>query len=420
MATSSLDTRTYDGGLSRRDVVRWRNAIFVVFALSGLGISSWLGRVPSVRDLLHASTLEMGLLAGGISVGSIVGVTMSSHIIAALGARRTSLVGLLIVVLGLVVGGVSASLGAGFWAILAGMAVFGFGNGTLDVAMNVSGAACERVLGRTILPMFHASFSVGTMVGAIVSAGAELIDMPVAVELTILAAVIAVGACVFVPRFQSEGLGHAEVQATDTEHTDSWRSRLAIWAMPGTIFIGLIVLGMAAAEGSANDWLALAMVDGHHVANATGTGIFFIFVTAITVARVAGSPLIDRFGRVLMLRLSAVSAIIGLLLVILSPMVWLAVIGVVFWGFGAALGFPVGLSAAADDSRNAAARVGAVATIGYVAFLALPPLIGFLGQHFGLLHALFSVLILIVIAGVASGAARERSRASAARPAQEG
>ncbi|MCU1529981.1 MAG: hypothetical protein JWP75_3744 [Frondihabitans sp.] len=411
MATSSpLDTRTNDGGLSRRDLVRWRNAIFVIFALAGLGMSSWLGRVPSIRDLLHASTLEMGFLAGGISVGSIVGITMSSHAIAAIGARRTTLLGILVALFGLVFASVSSSLGGGFWAILAGMAVFGLGFGTLDVAMNVSGAACERVLGHTILPMFHASFSIGTMTGAIVSAGAEVINMPVAVELPILAVVIATGALVFVPRFQSESLGHAAVTATDTEHSDSWRSRLAIWAMPGTILIGLIVLGMAAAEGSANDWLALAMVDGHHVDNATGTAIFFIFVTAITVARIAGSPLIDRFGRVLMLRLSAISAIVGLLLVILSPVVWLAIIGVVFWGFGAALGFPVGLSAAADDSRNAAARVSAVATIGYLAFLGLPPLIGFLGQHFGLLHALVSVLVLIVIAGFASGAARERAR----------
>ncbi|AMM19542.1 hypothetical protein AX769_04545 [Frondihabitans sp. PAMC 28766] len=65
MATStSLDTRTYDGGLTRRDVVRWRNSVFVIFALSGFGISTWLGRVPSVRDILHASTIEMGFLAG--------------------------------------------------------------------------------------------------------------------------------------------------------------------------------------------------------------------------------------------------------------------------------------------------------------------------------------------------------------------
>ncbi len=410
MATSSLDTRTYDGGLTRRDVVRWRNALFVVFGLSGLAVSTWLGRLPSIRDILHATTLEMGFLAGGISVGSIIGITLSSHIIASVGARRTALTMLGVLSVGLVVAGLSASLGAGFWAILIGMAVFGFGNGTLDVAMNVSGAAAERVLGRTVMPLFHASFSLGTMVGALVSAGAELLRVPVATHVALLAVVVAVAAVVFTRRFQSEELGHAGATDEEAPRESSWRSRLAIWTTPGTLLIGLVVLGMATTEGSANDWLALAMVDGHGVSNAAGTSIFFVFVTAMTIARVAGTPLIDRYGRVFMLRASAVAAIVGLLLVILSPVVWLAVVGVVFWGFGAALGFPVGLSAAADDSRNAAARVSAVATIGYVAFLAIPPLIGFLGERFGLLNALFAVFVLIVAAGLASGAAREPSR----------
>ena len=43
-------------------------------------------------------------------------------------------------------------------------------------------------------------------------------------------------------------------------------------------------------------------------------------------------------------------------------------------GSGAALGFPVGMSAAADDQQYAAGRVGVVTSIGYVAFLAGPPL----------------------------------------------
>ena len=286
MATSpSLDTRTYDGGLTRRDVVRWRNAIFVIFALSGFGISTWLGRVPSIRDILHASTLEMGFLAGGISVGSIVGVTISSHFIAMFGARRTMLASLGLVGVGLVGGGLSASLGGGFWAIIIFMAVFGFGNGTCDVAMNVSAAAAERVLGRTVMPLFHASFSVGTMIGAALGAAAEALDIPVGIHTPIIGIVIVLGAVVYTRRLQSEDLGHAVDAAEADDHTESsWRSRLAIWAMPSTILIGLVVLGMAAAEGSANDWLALAMVDGHHVDNATGTAIFFVFVTAITIS----------------------------------------------------------------------------------------------------------------------------------------
>src|SRR5690606_7191999 len=92
---------------------------------------------------------------------------------------------------------------------------------------------------------------------------------------------------------------------------------------------------------------------------------------------------------------------------IFVPITWLAIVGVVLWGLGAALGFPTGMSAAADDPHTAAARVSAVATIGYLAFLVGPPVIGFLGERFGLLNGLILVLVLIVLAGAASGAARE-------------
>jgi len=90
--------------------------------------------------------------------------------------------------------------------------------------------------------------------------------------------------------------------------------------------------------------------------------------------------------------------------------VWLAIVGVVLWGLGAALGFPVGMSAAADDPAKAAARVSAVATIGYLAFLVGPPLIGLLANAFGILPALLVVLVLVVAAGLVSQAAREPAR----------
>jgi len=413
MTSPTAEERSYDGDLTRQQVVRWRNALFVVFGLSGLAVATWLGRVPAVRDVLGATTLEMGLLVTGLSVGSIVGITFSSHLIAALGARRTVLASLGTVAVGLTIAGLSTDLGVGFVGIVLGLAVFGLGNGLCDVGMNVSGAAAERVLGKTVMPLFHAAFSLGTMVGALLSAGAEALDVPVSVHVTVLAVAIAATALVVTRWMQSEDLGHAPVEgdaAGASGTTGGWRSRLAVWRTPGTVLIGLIVLGMATAEGSANDWLALAMVDGHGLENAAGTVVFFVFVTAMTITRVAGSPLLDRFGRVPMLRFSAVSAALGLLLVIVAPEPWLAIVGVVFWGAGSALGFPVGLSAAADDSRNAAARVSAVATIGYVAFLAMPPVIGFLGEHVGLLNGLWVVLVLIAVAGLASGAAREPSR----------
>ena len=408
MMTATPATTKYAGGLTRRQVVAWRNALFAIFAMCGLVVSTWVSRIPRVRDVFHADTLTMGLLAFGIAVGSIIGLVVSSHVIARIGANRTIVWALSIGAVGLALAGIAVTVGENFVLTLISLAIFGACFGACDVAMNVSGAAQERVLGRPIMPIFHAFFSFGTMAGAGIAALAERFDTPLAVHVGIIAA-LQVGVAVFATRFlQSEHIVEdgAEIVGDD-DHSKTWRGRLSIWRDPRTILIGLIVLGMAFAEGSANDWLALAMVDGHGVDNATGALIFGVFVTAMTVGRIAGVALLARFGRVPVLRGLAILASVGLLIVIFGPNAAIATVGVVLWGLGASLGFPVGMSAAADDPRTAAARVSAVATIGYFAFLVGPPVIGFLGQHFGLLHGLLAVLVVIAVAGIVSGAARK-------------
>src|SRR5690606_17244303 len=97
---------------------------------------------------------------------------------------------------------------------------------------------------------------------------------------------------------------------------------------------------------------------------------------AMTIMRFGGTALLDRYGRLVVLRLCAGLALVGLLIFGLSPSLPLAFVGVMIWGAGAALGFPVGISAASDDPAHAAVRVSVVATIGYSAFLAGPPVLG--------------------------------------------
>jgi fucose permease len=382
-------------------VTAWRNALFAIFGLCGLGMASLVSRVPALRDLLHASPAQVGLILFGIAIGSILGLLSSSHVIARFGTERTIGAVMGVGAVGYISTGVAATLGGGIVPVFAGLAVFGVAFSICDVAMNVSGAANERALKRSVMPVFHAFFSFGTMIGAGLGALAELVKVPIALHLGIIGVVFAVGAFI-ATRFLQSDVGQEVADAPPS----TWRNRLSIWRDPRTILIGLIALGMAFAEGSANDWLALSMVDGHSVANATGALVFGIFVTAMTIGRLAGVKLLDRFGRVPVLRATAVLAVAGLLLFIFASAGWLVIVGVVLWGLGASLGFPVAMSAAADDPRTAAARVSAVATIGYFAFLVGPPSIGFLGEHFGLLRALLLVLVLVAVAGVASGAAK--------------
>ena len=154
-----------------------------------------------------------------------------------------------------------------------------------------------------------------------------------------------------------------------------------------------MVLGFAFTEGSANDWMAVAMVDGYGTSEAVGALAFGMFVTAMTVGA-AG-----RRHRPRALRSGARAA--GTAAARASPACcsccsaglrrWRWPVRVL-WGMGAALGFPVGMSAAADDPARAAVRVSVVSSIGYTAFLAGPPLIGLLAEHVGILGALFVVV----------------------------
>ena len=88
-------------------------------------------------------------------------------------------------------------------------------------------------------------------------------------------------------------------------------------------------------------------------------------------------------------------------------------VGIVVWGLGASLGFPVGMSAAADDPARAAARVSVVSTIGYAAFLAGPPLLGQLGDRVGTLESLLAVAALMVPTAVTVAAVRPTRAPSA-------
>jgi MFS family permease len=187
---------------------------------------------------------------------------------------------------------------------------------------------------------------------------------------------------------------------------EKFAAAVAVWRDPRTYAIGAIMLGMAFAEGGANDWLPLAVVDGHDGSEAQGAIALTVFSVAMTAGRALGGPIVDRFGRVWTLRILAILAGGGLVIFILAPSMPVALIGVALWGLGASLGFPVGMSAAADDPAKAAASVSAAATIGYVAFLCGPPILGWISHEIGLLPTLWILVGLIALSGFASGAAK--------------
>lgn len=386
----------------------WRNALFVVFLINGLGFSTWLARVPAIRDGLGLSTAEVAALLFTGALGAVSGLAFSSHIIAWVGQRNTIVFFGLLGLAGLVGIGWGSTAFSSYTVTLVAIIAAGAGNGIADVAMNVEGASVERALSRNVMPWFHAFWSLGTVTGAGLAALASFVGIGLAAHASAIGLILT-ALLLLVSRFLSDD---SESGVAEENSQTTLRERLAVWKEPRTIAIGLIALGMAFAEGSANDWLALAMVDGRDVSNATGALWFGLFTAGMMTGRIGGVWVLDRFGRVPVLQGSAVLAVGGLAMVILIPQLGLSAVGTILWGIGSSLGFPVAMSAAADNPRGSAARVSAVATLAYGAFLIGPPLIGGIGSQVGLLVALWAVVAMVVVSLLASPAAKPRTTTS--------
>ncbi|MEU8300764.1 MFS transporter [Micromonospora sp. NPDC048909] len=368
-----------------------RTAVAVVFALNGLAVATWFSRVPAAREELGLSAGQLGLLLLAMSAGALLAMPTAGLLSQWLGAARTVMLATGLVALGLVVAGLAAGLAGSTVGVAVGLFAFGYGSGSCDVAMNVEGATVERRLGRTIMPRFHAAWSLGSVAGAGLGAGAARLGVPVDAHLSAIAALVLLGTLAGARHFlPPAATGPAATPAGGR------RDLLAAWREPRTLLVGLLVLVMAFTEGSANDWLAVAFIDGRDLSEAAGAAVFGVFVLGMTIGRTAGTVALDRWGRVPVLIGTILLATLGALLAILAGSGPVAVAGVALWGLGASLGFPVGMSAAADEEEKAAARVSVVAVIGYTAFLGGPPLLGMLGDRVGTLHALLVVPLLLV------------------------
>ena len=378
---------------------RRRAALFLFMLAAGTGMASWVARTPAVRDGLDVSTGAMGLVLFGLSTGSMAGVTASGPLVRRYGARAAIAFGAALIVAGLLVvaAGTALALAGG---VFCGLALFGGGMGLAEVAFNIEGADVERVIGRPVLPVLHGCFSMGTVAGALLGMALTAVAFPVGWHLGAVSVLVGTAALVAV-RAIPHGTGK---EAAGAAGPGGRSGQFAVWRDRRLVLIGVIVLAMAFAEGAANDWLPLLMVDGYEVSATAGSLTFLVFAASMTFGRFTGGPLLQRFGPAKVVRISAVLAALGLAVVIVSPSPVIAGIATVLWGLGASLGFPVTVSAAGDHPRDAAARVAAVSTAGYVAFLVGPPALGFLADHVGLRLTMTVVLALLIVASTLAGA----------------
>ncbi|TDE88031.1 MFS transporter [Occultella glacieicola] len=379
-------------------------AVFATFVLNGFTFANWLARIPTIRDELGLRPEQLGLIILVGSLGSLTALPVTGRILNRIGPVRTVIGASVVAAAGLVVA-VTGVAQVSPLLVGAGLFLSTMGIGSWDVGMNFEGTRVEQALGRAIMPWFHGGFSIGTVLGAAVGGLAIRWGVPVPTHMLVVVGVAVVLVALMTRGFLPETA--AQRVAAQESESHGGHSYLRFWVEPRTLMVGLVVLAAALTEGAANDWLALAVIDGFETPNETGAFGLTVFLTAMTVMRFLGTFLLDRFGRVAVLRLCTGLAIVGLLVFTLSPSLPVALVGAVLWGLGAALGFPVGMSAASDDPAKAAGRLSVVATIGYTAFLVGPGLLGLLASHVGYRHALLAILVPLVVGLLVIPAARQ-------------
>ena len=384
-----------------------RRALLVLFGILGLLATTFLSRMPSLRDLMHVTPAGLAMLLLSGAMGALVALTVAGWANARFGTRALlwwSNLGYLIAFSGV---GVASALGSSMLFVAAYFFV-SVSYALANVPVNAEAAEIERRVGRSIMSRFHAAFSVGMALGLAIGVAASHWHVEPVWHFVIVAFATTVVRVVMIPIAVIDGTPDPRVASKSLG--GPFATAGVEFRNPRVLLLGAIVFAAAMTENVAAQWLPLSIVDDFGKREAMGDIIYWVFVAAMFTVRMNGTSVIDRFGRVVTLRASAVLVVLGVVIFATTPVFWLVPAAAILWGVGAALNFPIGFSAAADDPRYAAARVAAVSTFSTVAGLMVPQAVGRLAEWVPLRHAMLLVIIGSIASFVMSRSVRGENR----------
>lgn len=382
-----------------------RVATFVYFVLDGTLMGMWLVQIPAVEKRVGISHATLGSLLVLLGLGAFLGMQVAGRLTDRLGTR------LVVPASGVLCGASLALPGLARepWALAGALLVFGFGNGCLDVSMNAHAVHVEKAYNRPIMSAFHATFSVGGVIAAIVGARATSAGISPAATLgaagaagiviALLAARSLLAPAPTSPASESAAPQHVEQPATKRR------------AVPTRIWIlAALALMCMLCEGVANDWSALEAKNILNAPAATASFAYGTYAATMTIGRLLADRVSRRYGSAAVLRYGAATGAVGLTVVALSPWIWTALTGWAIFGLGLSGCVPQLFSAAGHtDPAAAGANVSRVAGLGYLGMLAGPALIGWMTRLMGLNYTFLLPALLLVLAAIAAGILRTNS-----------
>ncbi|MFD3583699.1 MFS transporter [Streptomyces sp. NPDC058683] len=382
-----------------------RVATFVYFSLCGTLMGTWVVNIPAVEERVGISHATLGGLLVLLGLGAFIGMQVAGRLTDRLGARIVVPATGVLCSAALVLPGLPREP----WTLAGALLVFGFCNGCLDVSMNAHAVHVEKAYGRPVMSAFHATFSVGGVLAALVGAATASAGLSPAAGMAAMGAlgvaIALVSARALLPTAPTAaGTGAAE----ETGQTPAVERRRGtsrrIW------ILAVLALMVMLCEGAANDWSALHLKDVLGAPASIAAFAYGTFAATMTIGRLLADRLVARFGSMAILRYGAATAAVGITIVTVSPWIWAAFAGWALFGLGLSGCVPQLFSAAGHaDPSAAGANVSRVAGLGYVGMLAGPAAIGWLTHLVALNHAFVLLILLCAITAVAAGILRTGS-----------
>ncbi|MGA5452191.1 MFS transporter [Streptomyces umbrinus] len=405
-----------------------RVATFVYFSLCGTLMGTWVVNIPAIEERVGISHATLGGLLVLLGLGAFVGMQVAGRLTDSLGARVVVPTTGVLCSAALVLPGLPQDP----WTLAAALMVFGFCNGCLDVSMNAHAVHVEKAYGRPVMSAFHATFSVGGVLAALVGAAAASAALSPAAGMAAMGALGVVVALVSARSLlpaapavadadsardaYSAGEAHSAEDAYSAEEAAptgkaGQASAAARRGTSGRIWIlAALALMVMLCEGAANDWSALHLKDVLGAPASTAAFAYGTFAATMTIGRLLADRLVARFGSMAILRHGAATAAVGIAIVTVSPWMWAAFAGWALFGLGLSGCVPQLFSAAGHaDPAAAGANVSRVAGLGYVGMLAGPAVIGWLTHFTALNHTFVLLILLCAITAVAAGILRTDS-----------
>ena len=379
------------------DLTRLRIVLTAFFALDGFVFAGWVVRIPAIKEQTGASAGALGLALLGVSAGAVVTMTLTGRLCRRYGSHPVTVVCAVLLSLSVTLPPLTHSVPA----LGAALFVFGSAYGGINVAFNSAAVDLVGALRRPIMPTFHAAFSLGGMIGAglggLVAGSLSPTRHLLGLGIIGLLVTALAGPSLLrqdPPRPPDGRTGTRPSEAAPgagSDHLDPRTRRLVV-------VFGLIALCTAYGEGAHADWGALHLQqDLGSSAGAAAIG-YSCFALAMTIGRLTGTTLLERFGRTRTVVIGGSVAAAGMLLGSLAPALWAALLGYLITGLGLANLFPVAVERA--GTLAGPSGVAVASTLGYGGMLLGPPAIGFLAEWLSLSVALTSVAALAGLAAL--------------------